>query len=66
MSDATVSVKQKRRGRPPTGRDPLVGIRLPVETVAKVDEIAQADGSSRSVVIRQAIEREIKRRARKT
>lgn len=63
MNDA-IDVIPKKRGRPATGRDPLVAIRLPEETVAKVDEIAQADGSSRSVVIRQAIEREIKRRLR--
>lgn len=64
MAKASDNVIPKKRGRPATGRDPLVALRLPEPLIAKVDDAAKADGTSRSEVIRDAVERDMKRRAR--
>jgi hypothetical protein len=56
--DEASGVKPKKRGRPASGgRDPFVGVRLPAETLARID----ATGP-RSVFIREAVDRELKRR----
>jgi hypothetical protein len=48
--------KESRRGRPTTGRDPVVAVRLPHEAIADVDRLARALGlSSRSDAIRYMI-----------
>jgi hypothetical protein len=48
--------KESRRGRPATGRDPVVAVRLPDETIAEVDRLARTLGlSSRSEAIRYVI-----------
>jgi hypothetical protein len=45
--------KESRRGRPATGRDPVVAVRLPDETITQVDRLARTLGlSSRSEAIR--------------
>jgi Arc/MetJ-type ribon-helix-helix transcriptional regulator len=45
--------KEWRRGRPATGRDPVVAVRLPDETITEVDRLASTLGlSSRSEAIR--------------
>jgi Arc/MetJ-type ribon-helix-helix transcriptional regulator len=45
--------KESRRGRPATGRDPVVAVRLPDETITEVDRLARTLGlSSRSEAIR--------------
>jgi Arc/MetJ-type ribon-helix-helix transcriptional regulator len=45
--------KESRRGRPATGRDPVVAVRLPDETITEVDRLAKTLGlSSRSEAIR--------------
>jgi hypothetical protein len=45
--------KEWRRGRPATGRDPVVAVRLPDETIMEVDRLAGTLGlSSRSEAIR--------------
>jgi Arc/MetJ-type ribon-helix-helix transcriptional regulator len=50
--------KESRRGRPTTGRDPVVAVRLPHEAIAKVDHLARTLGlSSRSEAIRYMIMR---------
>jgi hypothetical protein len=51
------TVIQKKRGRPPKGRDPLVPVRLPVELVHKIDDWARKyEGMNRSVAIRCLLE----------
>src|SRR5215831_9800946 len=45
-------IPKKRRGRPATGRDPLVALRLPAAYVAWIDETAKANHCSRSVFLR--------------
>jgi hypothetical protein len=50
--------KPKERGRPTTGRDPVVAVRLPHEAIADVDRLARNLGlSSRSDAIRHMIMR---------
>jgi hypothetical protein len=47
---------ESRRGRPTTGRDPVVAVRLPHEAIADVDRLARTLGlSSRSDAIRHMI-----------
>jgi Arc/MetJ-type ribon-helix-helix transcriptional regulator len=53
----SIAVKPKKRGRPATGKDPLVGIRIAPELTAKIDEWAQRNAfESRSEAIRHMIE----------
>ena len=54
----TITVHQKRRGRPATGRDPAVTIRLPEAVLAKVEHwaMAQEDRPPRSQAIRRLVE----------
>ena len=47
---------KKRRGRPATGKDPLVSARLPPALVAEVEAWAAANDASRSEAIRRLIE----------
>jgi hypothetical protein len=48
--------KESRRGRPATGRDPVVAVRLPDETITEVDRLVRTLGvSSRSEAIRYMI-----------
>ena len=50
--------KESRRGRPTTGRDPVVAVRLSHEAIADVDRLAQSLGlTSRSDAIRHMIMR---------
>jgi hypothetical protein len=47
--------KGKRMGRPPTGYDPLVALRLPGKTIAWLDRNAKEQKISRSKFMRQII-----------
>jgi Arc/MetJ-type ribon-helix-helix transcriptional regulator len=50
--------KESRRGRPAIGRDHVVAVRLPDETITEVDRLARTLGlSSRSEAIRYMIKR---------
>ncbi len=51
----SISVKPKR-GRPATGRDPLVGVRFPVSAIYEIDGYAEGSGVSRSEAIRRLVE----------
>lgn len=51
----SITVTPKRRGRPATGRDPTITIRLPPEVVEKIEVWASARGMSRSEAIRAMI-----------
>ena len=63
----SIKVASKRRGRPPSGgRDPGVHIRLPEEMLKAIDALSKSDNIGRSEFIREAIERELKRRERQT
>ena len=47
---------KKRRGRPATGKDPLVSARLPQELIDSVEAWATANSASRSEAIRRLVE----------
>jgi hypothetical protein len=49
-------VIQKRQGRPPTGQDPVVTVRLPPILIQQIDDWAAEHGVSRSEAIRGALE----------
>src|SRR5690242_2132906 len=55
----SISVDQKRkrgRGRPATGRDPMVSARIPRPIIDKVDAYAAAQDCTRSKAIAQLVE----------
>jgi hypothetical protein len=54
----SITVKPKKRGRPATGRDPFVGIRLAPTLIARLEKWAndQADKPTRSEAIRRLVE----------
>jgi hypothetical protein len=58
MAVSRKNVPQKRRGRPATGQDPHISLRLPVETIAAADVWAarQPDNPSRSEALRRLID----------
>jgi Ribbon-helix-helix protein, copG family len=47
---------KKRRGRPATGKDPLVSARLPQELIDSVAAWASVNSASRSEAIRRLVE----------
>lgn len=49
--------KRKGAGRKPTGKDPIVALRLPPPLIAAIDKAAKAEGVSRSEKIRALIEK---------
>lgn len=51
----SISVTPKKRGRPATGRDPTITVRLPPIVVQQIDDWAEARGVSRSEAIRAMI-----------
>jgi len=52
----------KKRGRPATGKDPLVAARLPQTMIAALDKRAEAEGVTRSETMRRLLEAGLKRR----
>lgn len=54
----SIRVKPKKRGRPATGKDPFVGIRLPPALIAEIKKWGEKDngGLSRSEAIRRLVE----------
>jgi hypothetical protein len=49
--------KKRGRGRPATGHDPTVAVRLRKQTISAVDKWAKTNALSRSEAIRRLIER---------
>jgi hypothetical protein len=47
---------KKGRGRPATGKDPLVSARMPSAVIAEVEAWATANDASRSEAIRRLVE----------
>jgi hypothetical protein len=54
-SRISAKLKLKRRGRPPTGVDPMIGLRLSVDEITRLDKWAKANKVTRSEAIRAAI-----------
>jgi hypothetical protein len=57
----SISAKQKKRGRPPTGVRPMIGLRLSEDDIERVDRWARERGMSRSDAIRALIEQGLKK-----
>jgi hypothetical protein len=53
---------KQKPGRRPTGRDPVVPVRLPAKMIETIDKLASKGGDTRSGLIRQFIEAGLKRR----
>jgi hypothetical protein len=52
----SVNEKKRGRGRPATGTDPAVAVRLPPAVLAAVDQWAKSQTESRSEAIRRLVE----------
>ena len=57
MKLATLKGIPKKRGRPATGRDPVVCIRLPQELIDRADAQAAKGKTTRSQIVRKWIEK---------
>jgi CopG-like RHH_1 or ribbon-helix-helix domain, RHH_5 len=51
MAMSTLTVHKKKIGRPATGHDPAVTVRIPAEVLKKIEKWAKANGFSRSAAI---------------
>jgi hypothetical protein len=56
----SIKVIPKKRGRPATGKDPLLAIRAPSVLIAAIDAWAAKDGLARSEAVRRLIEAGLK------
>src|ERR1700680_5016318 len=62
----SIHVRQKKRGRPRTGHDPAVSIRLPLELISKLDDWARSNPSfSRSDAVRELIQFGLRKASRR-
>ena len=52
----SIRVKPKKRGRPATGKDPLIGARLPPALITKLDAWAGRESIGRSEAMRRLLE----------
>ena len=52
----SIPVSQKKRGRPATGQDPTITVRLPREMIDRLSEYAIRHGMTRSEAIKAFIE----------
>jgi len=52
----SIKVHQKKRGRPATGRDPAITVRLPVTLISAIDRWGARNSFSRSEAIRKLLE----------
>lgn len=58
----SIKVQPKKRGRPATGKDPLVGARFPQDLIDTIDAWAAKNDASRSEAIRRLVELGLKRK----
>jgi len=57
MAGSTEKVRPKKRGRPATGKDPMLSFRSPPELTARIDAYAEREGLPRSGAIRRLVEK---------
>jgi hypothetical protein len=57
MAGSSKKVLPKKRGRPATGREPVLAIRLPRDLVSRIDAWAAERAMTRSAAIRRWIEK---------
>lgn len=58
----SITVVPKKRGRPATGKDPLLTVRAPSELIAAIDAWAAKTGLARSEAVRRLIEVALKQK----
>jgi hypothetical protein len=51
-----IKVIQKKRGRPATGKDPVVTVRMPADFIKQIDAWAESQDIGRSGAVRNLIE----------
>jgi hypothetical protein len=56
MAKPITSKPKKKRGRPATGKDPLVGVRMPPALIEQVDAWASYQAIGRSEAVRRLVE----------
>lgn len=56
MKKSIKVMPKKRRGRPATGKDPQVVVRMPSTLIAEVDAWGEANDAIRSEAIRRLVE----------
>ena len=56
MAKSISEIQKAKRGRPATGRNPAVTVRLPDATIAKLDAHATANEITRAEAIRRLVE----------
>ena len=56
----SISVTPKKRGRPATGKDPAVTVRLPEPVINALNDCAEAEEKTRSEVLREAATKHLK------
>ena len=61
---ARLKVEPRKRGRPATGKDPLVNARMPQKMIRTIDRWANAKGLSRSEALRRLLGYALKRQQR--
>jgi len=60
MAQKSIKVRPKKRGRPATGKDQLVGVRLPDATIRRIGAWAKLEGvASRSDAIRRLLDQSL-------
>jgi hypothetical protein len=60
----SISVIPKKRGRPATGRDPVIPVRLPREMIEQIEELAARQKTGRSQVIRELLRKALLKRSK--
>jgi metal-responsive CopG/Arc/MetJ family transcriptional regulator len=48
--------KRRKRGRPATGHDPILGVRVPAKIIKKIDQLAGALSTERSNIVRRLLQ----------
>jgi hypothetical protein len=64
MKKSIKVMPKKRRGRPATGKDPQVVVRMPSTLIAEVDTWGAANDAMRSEAIRRLVELGLKAKGR--
>jgi len=54
---STIKDDPKKRGRPATGKDPMLGFRSPADLTAQIDAYASANDLARAAAIRRLVEK---------
>jgi hypothetical protein len=62
----SIKVKQKKRGRPATGKEPLYGLRISDDLMARIQKWAEENSATRSEAIRQLVEIGLKAKTKLT